>query len=97
MIASIGYSNARASQNIGKIYVSVYDQNGNQKVIYSYENMPKFYQWNDIIVYMRLKRIGDMFYIKTWKYQEVDYPKRVVPVDISEKTWHDAGNFTNVL
>ena len=55
--------------------------------------MPKFYKWNDIIVYMRLKRIGDMFYIKTWKYQEVDYPKRVVPVDISEKTWHDAGNF----
>lgn len=93
VIASIGYSNARASQNIGKIYVSVYDQNGNQKVIYSYENMPKFYKWNDIIVYMRLKRIGDMFYIKTWKYQEVDYPKRVVPVDISEKTWHDAGNF----
>ena len=27
---------------------------------------------------MRLKRIGDTFYIKTWKYDEVEYPKRVI-------------------
>ncbi|KAA2278107.1 MULTISPECIES: distal tail protein Dit [unclassified Staphylococcus] len=93
VIASIGYSNARASQNIGTIYVSVYDQNGNQKVIYRYTNPPKFYTWEHIVIYMRLKRIGDTFYIKTWKYEEVDYPKRVIPVDVSNATWRDAGNF----
>ena len=34
---------------------------------------------------MRLKRIGDKFYIKTWKYDEVEYPKRITPVDVTEK------------
>ena len=95
VIASIGYSNARASQNIGTIYVSVYDQSGNQKVIYKYTNLPKFYNWEHIVLYMRLKRIGDTFYIKTWKYDEVEYPKRVIPVDVSNATWRDAGNFIN--
>ena len=93
VIASIGYSNPRATQNIGTIYVTLFDQNGNQKKIYSYTNAPKFYTWKHIVIYMRLKRIGDKFYIKTWKYDEVDYPKRITPVDVTEKIFVDAGNF----
>ncbi|OHQ78784.1 phage tail protein [Staphylococcus sp. HMSC074C12] len=93
VIASIGYSNPRATQNIGTIYVTLFDQNGNQKKIYSYTNAPKFYTWKHIVIYMRLKRIGDKFYIKTWKYDEVDYPKRITPVDVTEKVFIDSGNF----
>ena len=93
VIASIGYSNPRATQNIGTIHVTLFDQNGNQKKIYSYTNAPKFYTWKHIVIYMRLKRIGDKFYIKTWKYDEVDYPKRITPVDVTEKIFVDAGNF----
>lgn len=93
VLASIGYSNPRASQNIGTIYVTLFDQNGNQKKIYSYTNAPKFYTWKHIVIYMRLKRIGDKFYIKTWKYDEVDYPKRITPVDVTEKVFIDSGNF----
>lgn len=93
VIASIGYSNPRATQNIGTIHVTLFDQNGNQKTIYRYTNAPKFYTWKHIVIYMRLKRIGDKFYIKTWKYDEVDYPKRITPVDVTEKVFIDAGNF----
>ncbi|AYY65664.1 phage tail protein [Staphylococcus hominis subsp. hominis] len=93
VIASIGYSNPRATQNIGTIYVTLFDQNGNQKKIYSYTNAPKFYTWKHIVIYMRLKRIGDKFYIKTWKYDEVEYPKRITPVDVTEKVFIDSGNF----
>lgn len=93
VIASIGYSNPRATQNIGTIHVTLFDQNGNQKTIYRYTNAPKFYTWKHIIIYMRLKRIGDKFYIKTWKYDEVDYPKRITPVDVTEKVFIDSGNF----
>lgn len=93
VIASIGYSNPRATQNIGTIHVTLFDQNGNQKTIYRYTNTPKFYIWKHIVIYMRLKRIGDKFYIKTWKYDEVDYPKRITPVDVTEKVFIDSGNF----
>ncbi|MEJ7344691.1 phage tail domain-containing protein [Staphylococcus haemolyticus] len=93
VIASIGYSNPRATQNIGAIHVTLFDQNGNQKTIYRYTNAPKFYTWKHIVIYMRLKRIGDKFYIKTWKYDEVDYPKRITPVDVTEKVFIDSGNF----
>lgn len=93
VIASIGYSNPRATQNIGTIHVTLFDQNGNQKTIYRYTNAPKFYTWKHIVIYMRLKRIGDKFYIKTWKYDEVDYPKRITPVDVTEKVFIDSGNF----
>lgn len=93
VIASIGYSNPRATQNIGTIYVTLFDQNGNQKVIYKYINAPKFSTWKHIIIYMRLKRIGNKFYIKTWKFDEVEYPKRITPVDVTEKVFIDSGNF----
>ncbi|MDU0485552.1 phage distal tail protein [Staphylococcus haemolyticus] len=93
VIASIGYSNPRASQNIGTIYVTLFDQNGNQKVIYRYTNLPEFYTWDHIVIYMRLKRIGNTFHIKTWKFKEVLYPDRIIPVDVDERTWIDSGNF----
>ncbi|MCE4976551.1 phage tail family protein [Staphylococcus hominis] len=93
VIASIGYSNPRASQSFGTIYITLFDQNGNQKVIYSYKNLPQFYAWDHLIVYMRLERIGNTFKIKTWKYKEVYAPDRIIPVDIHEKEWQDAGNF----
>lgn len=93
VIASIGYSNPRATQNIGTIYITLFDQNGVQKTIYSYTNTPEFYNWRDIIIYMRLKRIGNTFYVKTWKYDEVEYPKRIIPVDVHEKMFIDAGKF----
>ena len=44
--------------------MTLFDQNGNQKTIYRYTNAPKFYTWKHIVIYMRLKRIGDKFYIK---------------------------------
>ena len=93
VIASIGYSNPRATQNIGTIYITLFNQNGEQKVIYKYTNAPEFYNWRDIVIYMRLKRINNVFYIKTWKYKEVEYPKRIVPVDVHEKQYIDRGNF----
>lgn len=93
LLASIGYVNSSSSQNTGRIIVTIFDQTGNQKKIYDYKNNPKFYNWDDIIVYMRLKRVGNTFYIKTWKYKEVEYPKRIVPVDIHETVWVDKGDF----
>lgn len=93
LLASIGYVNSSSSQNTGRIIVTVFDQTGNQKKIYDYKNNPKFYNWDDIVVYMRLKRIGNTFYIKTWKYKEVEYPKRITPVDVHEVAWVDKGNF----
>lgn len=93
LIASIGYRNARASQAIGSIVVTLFDQLGVQKKIYEYTNLPKFYKWDDIVIYMRLERVGTTFKVKTWKYKEVEYPKRVVPVDVHEKQWEDSGKF----
>ena len=93
LIASIGYRNARASQAIGSIVITLFDQLGQQKKIYEYTNSPMFYKWDDIVIYMRLERVGTTFKIKTWKYKELDYPKRVIPVDVNEKQWEDSGKF----
>lgn len=93
LLASIGYVNSSASQNTGRIVITVFDQSGNQKKIYDYKNIPKFYKWEDLVVYVRLQRIGNTFYIKTWKYKEVEYPKRITPVDVNERSWIDKGNF----
>ncbi|MDW3783620.1 phage tail family protein [Staphylococcus saprophyticus] len=93
LLASIGYVNASSSQNTGRIVVTIFDQTGNQKLIYDYKNNPKFYKLEDIVIYIRLQRIENTFYVKTWKYKEVEYPKRIVPVDVNEKAWVDKGNF----
>lgn len=93
LIASIGYRNARSSQAIGSIVITLFDQLGQQKKIYEYTNSPMFYKWDDIVIYMRLERVGTTFKIKTWKYKELEYPKRVIPVDVNEKQWEDSGKF----
>lgn len=93
LLASIGYRNPRASQSIGNIVISLYDQNGVQKKIYDYTNLPMFYNWDDIVIYMRLERVGTTFKVKTWKFDEVEYPKRIIPVDVHEKQFIDAGKF----
>lgn len=56
-----------------------------------------FYKWEDIVIYMRLERVGTTFKIKTWKYKELDYPKRVIPVDVNENNGKIVGSFTNDL
>ncbi len=93
LLASVGYRNPRASQSIGNIVVCLYDQNGVQKKIYDYTNLPMFYNWDDIVIYMRLERVGTTFKVKTWKFDEVEYPKRIIPVDVHEKQFIDAGKF----
>lgn len=93
ILASIGYRNNRASQTIGSIVVTLFDQLGVQKKIYEYTNLPKYYNWKSIVIYMRLERNGTTFKVKTWKYKEVDYPKRVIPVDINERQFEDTGKF----
>lgn len=93
LLASVGYRNPRASQSIGNIVVCLYDQNGVQKKIYDYTNLPMFYNWEDIVIYMRLERVGTTFKVKTWKFDEVEYPKRIIPVDVHEKQFIDAGKF----
>lgn len=93
LLASIGYRNPRASQSIGNIVICLYDQNGVQKKIYDYTNLPMFYNWDDIVIYMRLERVGTTFKVKTWKFDEVEYPKRIIPVDVHEKQFIDAGKF----
>ena len=93
LLASVGYRNPRASQSIGNIVICLYDQNGVQKKIYDYTNLPMFYNWDDIVIYMRLERVGTTFKVKTWKFDEVEYPKRIIPVDVHEKQFIDAGKF----
>ncbi|MDS3899891.1 phage distal tail protein [Staphylococcus hominis] len=93
LLASVGYRNPRASQSIGSIVICLYDQNGVQKKIYDYTNLPMFYNWDDIVIYMRLERVGTTFKVKTWKFDEVEYPKRIIPVDVHEKQFVDAGKF----
>ncbi|MBM6506702.1 MULTISPECIES: phage distal tail protein [Staphylococcus] len=93
LIASIGYRNTRSSQAIGSIVITLFDQLGQQKKIYEYGNLPMFYKWDDLVLYIRLERSGTTFKIKTWKYKEVEYPKRVIPVDVHEKQWEDSGKF----
>ncbi|MEB7460981.1 phage distal tail protein [Staphylococcus borealis] len=93
LLASVGYRNPRASQSIGNIVICLYDQNGVQKKIYDYTNLPMFYNWDDIVIYMRLERVGTTFKVKTWKFDEVEYPKRIIPVDVHEKQFVDAGKF----
>lgn len=56
-----------------------------------------FYKWDDIVIYMRLERVGTTFKIKTWKYKELEYPKRVIPVDVNENNGKTVVNFINVL
>ncbi|WP_312684212.1 phage distal tail protein [Mammaliicoccus sciuri] len=93
LLASIGYVNPSAKQTIGRIIVTLFNQNGDQVKIYDYKNTPPLYNLGDLIVYMRLVRKGNTFTIKTWKYKDVSYPERITPIDSHTKTYVDKGNF----
>ncbi|MEB7779267.1 phage tail family protein [Mammaliicoccus fleurettii] len=93
LLASIGYVNPSAKQTIGRIIVTLFNQNGDQVKIYDYKNTPPLYNLGDLIVYMRLVRKGNTFTIKTWKYKDVLYPERITPIDSHTKTYIDKGNF----
>lgn len=43
------------------------------------------YKKDRIVVYIRLKRIGTTFYIKSWKFDHVKDSDRLKPLDVNEK------------
>lgn len=90
VIASLGYVNPSPTQNIGRIIVTLFNQNGDQTKIYEYQNMPSTYTMNDFVVYIELIRIGNEFTIKTWKY--TDQKMRTV-FDNHKVIYTDKGNF----
>lgn len=93
LIASIGYENKYHDRKIGHIVISLFNQNGDPLKIYDYQNHPSIYKRDRIVVYMRLRRIGNKFSIKTWKFDHIRDPDRTKPLDINEKIWIDGGNF----
>ena len=93
LLASIGYVNSRANQVTGRIIVTLFNESGDQVKIYDYPNNPKVYKYKDLIVYIRLTRVDDVFTIKTWKYKEIKYPERVTPIDQNERSYIDTGKF----
>lgn len=93
VIASIGYSNPNANQATGRIIVTLFNQSGNQQVIYNYKNNPSLYKLDSFVVYIKLTRKGNEFTVKSWKYREIPYPKRKIAFDTHEKTFVDRGNF----
>lgn len=93
LLASIGYVNSRANQVTGRIIVTLFNESGDQVKIYDYPNNPKVYKYKNLIVYIRLTRVDDVFTIKTWKYKEIKYPDRVTPIDQNERSYIDTGKF----
>lgn len=51
------------------------------------------YNLDRIVVYMRLRRVGNKFSIKTWKFDHIKDPDRRKPIDMDEKEWIDGGKF----
>ncbi|RIN44319.1 distal tail protein Dit [Staphylococcus simulans] len=90
VIASLGYVNPSPTQNIGRIIVTLFNQNGDQTKIYEYHNKPNTYTMNDFVIYIELIRVGNEFTIKTWKY--TDQKQRIV-FDNHKSTYTDKGNF----
>ncbi|WP_394274311.1 distal tail protein Dit [Staphylococcus hyicus] len=93
VIASIGYANPNANQAIGRIIVTLFNQSGDQQVIYSYKNNPNLYKMDSFVIYVKLTRQGNVFTVKTWKYKEFPYPLRKVAFDEHSKKFTDGGNF----
>ncbi|HCY0445776.1 TPA: phage tail family protein, partial [Staphylococcus aureus] len=93
LLASIGYENKYHDRKIGHIVVTLYNQKGDPKKIYDYQNKPIMYNLDRIVVYMRLRRVGNKFSIKTWKFDHIKDPDRRKPIDMDEKEWIDGGKF----
>lgn len=93
LIASIGYENKYHDRKIGHIVVTLFNQQGDPLKIYDYQNKPMMYNKDRIVVYMRLRRVGNTFYIKTWKFDHIKDPDRSKPLDVNESVWVDGGKF----
>ena len=76
LLASIGYENKYHDRKIGHIVVTLYNQKERPKKIYDYQNKPIMYNLDRIVVYMRLRRVGNKFSIKTWKFDHIKDPDR---------------------
>ena len=93
LLASIDNENKYHERKIGHIIVTLYNQKGDPKKIYDYQNKPIMYNLDRIVVYMRLRRVGNKFSIKTWKFDHIKDPDRRKPIDMDEKEWIDGGKF----
>ncbi|WP_281183079.1 phage distal tail protein [Staphylococcus schleiferi] len=93
LLASIGYENKYSDRKIGHTVITLFNQNGDPQKIYDYQNKPIMYKKDRIVVYIRLKRVGNTFYIKTWKFDQVKDADRLKPLDVDEKVWTDDGKF----
>lgn len=93
LIAAIGYENKYHNKKNGHVVVTLFNQNGDQIKIYDYPDDPKYYKLKRMVVYMRLKRVGNTFSIKSWKYDHIKDGGRLKPIDVNERTWVDKGKF----
>lgn len=93
LIAAIGYENKYHNKKNGHVVVTLFNQNGDQIKIYDYPDDPKYYKLQRIVIYMRIKRVGNTYSIKSWKYDHIKDGARLKPIDVNEKTWIDKGNF----
>lgn len=93
VIASIGYTNPNVKQVNGRIIVTLFNQSGDQQVIYNYKNNPNLYKMDELVIYIRITRKGNLFTVKTWKYKEFPFPLRKQAFDQNEKSFIDNGNF----
>lgn len=93
LMASIGYENKYHDRKIGHVVVTLYNQNGDPQKIYDHQNRPLMYKKDRIVVYIRLRRVGNKYSIRTWKFDHIKDPDRTSPIDVDEKEWVDGGNF----
>ncbi|UXV34486.1 phage tail family protein [Staphylococcus sp. IVB6181] len=90
VIASLGYVNPSPTQNIGRVIITLFDQSGNQRKVYEYANSPKVQRMNDFVIYVQIKRVGNEFTLRSWKY--TDQKQRVI-FDEHRQVFTDRGNF----
>lgn len=93
LIASIGYENKNHDRKIGHIVVTLFNQSGEQIKIYDVQNTPNIYKMDIVVAYIRLKRVGNVYTIKSWLYDNNKDLNRVKPLNITEKKYVDKGNF----
>lgn len=95
LIASIGYENKYHDRKIGHFVVTLFNQAGDQVKIYDIQNTPKIYKMDIVVAYIRLKRVDNIFTVKSWLFDNNKDLKRTKPLDINEKKYIDKGNFYN--
>ncbi|MGS0666389.1 distal tail protein Dit [Staphylococcus arlettae] len=93
LIASIGYENVYHNRKSGHIVATLFNQNGDHRKIYDHQNAPFTRKFDRMVVYMRLRRKGKNFQVKTWKYDHIGDPSRTRPVDVHIEEFTDGGEF----